>query len=381
MKADVVIIGAGVSGVPAAAAAARCGAKTLLIEKRSAPGGTMSAGLGFPVCGLFEQNPNEPPRLLNGGLSAELFDAVSREVENPVIKMGRVYVCSCPLPLFESVYSRWLDHENLTVFFSIQDWSVEVADSGIRRICFQTSDGTQHHCEAKQMIDCTGTGELIRQSGAEQIVPERLPLAGFCVRLDNVLCDELLPVRVPYLLRRAADAGTLPSFCAFTVFAPTGQGGAICKFNLPDGTSAPDAEQTARSAVRVLKEGLPQLAGAVISRCSPAVLLREESRLKGRVVLDADHIRTGRACEDAAARGGWPMEYWDAAAGPQYEYIETGVAYDIPRGVLQSANIRNLWAAGRAVSADSPALASVRVMGTAIATGEAAGRAAAEEAL
>lgn len=381
MGYDVVIMGAGVSGVPAAVSAARRGAKTLLLEKRSAPGGTMSASLGFPVCGLFEHNPNKPPRLLNDGLSAELFDAVSREVENPVTKMGRVYVCSCPLPLFESLYLNWLDQENLTTFYNVQEWTVAMVPGRIQSIRFQTSDGTQHVCEAKQMVDCTGSGEVIRQSGAEQIIPDRLPLAGFSMRLDHVQSDDLLPVRVPYLLRRAAEAGTLPPFCAFTVFSPIGSGQGICKFNLPDGTSAANAEQTARAAVQILKEELPQFAAAVISRCSPAVLSREGLRMKGQVVLDADHIRRGRVSENAVARGGWPMEYWDSAAGPQYEYIETGVSYDIPRGALRSADIRNLWAAGRAVSADSAALASVRVMGTAIATGEAAGRAAAEEAL
>jgi len=73
MKIDVVIVGAGVSGVPAAVAAARAGAKTLLLEESPRLGGTMVASLGFPLCGLFENDISKSPRLLNGGLSTELI--------------------------------------------------------------------------------------------------------------------------------------------------------------------------------------------------------------------------------------------------------------------------------------------------------------------
>ena len=79
---DVVVVGAGASGVPAAVAVARCGARVLLLEQSTEPGGTMTAGLGFPVCGLFENDVAHPPRLLNGGLSGEFFAAVCKEVRD-----------------------------------------------------------------------------------------------------------------------------------------------------------------------------------------------------------------------------------------------------------------------------------------------------------
>ena len=51
--------------------------------------------------------------------------------------------------------------------------------------------------------------------------------------------------------------------------------------------------------------------------------------------------------------------------------------YDIPLSCLCSADTANLFAAGRTVDGDQQAGASVRVMGTAFATGQAAGVAAA----
>jgi len=51
--------------------------------------------------------------------------------------------------------------------------------------------------------------------------------------------------------------------------------------------------------------------------------------------------------------------------------------YDIPYGSICSASTENLWAAGRLVSSDNQAYASLRVMGTSLATGHASGVAAA----
>jgi len=381
MKADVVLVGAGVSGVPAAVAAARAGAKTLLLEQHSSPGGTMSASLGFPICGLFENDISNPPRLLNEGLSAELFSAISSDVPGPVFAMGKVYVCRCPLLLFESVYTHWLDKENLTVCFGISELSLEMRDNRIHALSFLTADGKPQTCVAKQVLDCTGAGAVVEQSGAKQIIPDQLPLAGFTAQLGGVTNHDLLAVKVPYILRRAVEAGELPAHCTFTTFSMQEAGSALCKFNLPDQIPLAEAKQTARDALACLKKELPEFSSATLNGFSPRVLSREGARLKGQTVLSAEDVRSGRSFEDAVARGAWPMEYWNTETGPEHEYIENGFSYDIPLRALRSENIKNLWAAGRAISADSAALASARVMGTAIATGEAAGGAAARESL
>ncbi len=381
MKVDVVVVGAGVSGVPAAVAAARAGAKTLLLEQRPSAGGTLSVSLGFPICGLFENDVSKTPSLLNDGLSAELFSAISRNVSEPVFAMGQVFVCRCPIALFESIYSDWLGEENLTTHFGVRNISLEVHAQTITTLSFQTLEETTQTCEVGQVIDCTGSGEVIQQSGAKQIIPETLPLAGFSVRLKGVENDELLPVKVPYILRKAADAGELPAYCAFTHFSPLEDGASLCKFSLPAETSRAEAEQTARRAIALLQKQIPAFHSVEVVQCSPTILQREGLRLKGQSTLTGDDVRNGRSFEDGIARGGWPIEYWDEKIGPRYEYIEKGLSYDIPLGALRSENIKNLWAAGRLLSADSAALASARVMGTAIATGEAAGRAAAKECL
>jgi FAD dependent oxidoreductase len=75
------------------------------------------------------------------------------------------------------------------------------------------------------------------------------------------------------------------------------------------------------------------------------------------------------------------MEYHDAAgAESKWIPVKAKGAYDIPLRTLTSVDTPNLYAAGRAADGDQYAGGSLRVMGTALATGHAAGVAAALQA-
>ena len=80
---------------------------------------------------------------------------------------------------------------------------------------------------------------------------------------------------------------------------------------------------------------------------------------------------------DMVAYAGWPMEIHHPDGSVTYEHIGGPGWFGIPYGCLTPVGIDNLWLAGRTVGADALAYASVRVMGTSFATGQAAGCAAA----
>jgi hypothetical protein len=85
-----------------------------------------------------------------------------------------------------------------------------------------------------------------------------------------------------------------------------------------------------------------------------------------------------RRFPDAIARGAWPVELHSKPGAPNvWQSIRNQSYYEIPLRCLKVQGIKNLWAAGRIISCDSVAFASVRVMGTCFATGHAAGVAAA----
>ena len=109
--------------------------------------------------------------------------------------------------------------------------------------------------------------------------------------------------------------------------------------------------------------------------------VRESRHLVGRETLRREDVVTARRRPDAGvARCGWPIEEHEGVGETRYTPIAGKGFYDIPLGALHSADRANLWAAGRLLSADGDAFCSARVMGTAFATGHAAGVAAALEA-
>jgi len=385
VSCDVAVVGAGVSGVPAAVAAARAGANVVLLEQKSIIGGTMCAGLGFPICGLFKSDAENPPHLLKCGLAQELFQTILTEDAQAIERMGGVYVLRCSAKRFSTVYRDWLnDTPKVQLFTCISALEIEEERERITALTFQSARREVVRIEPNQVVDCTGSAAVVRATSAECIEPEKPALAGFALRIRNVTPDELLAVKVPYVLRRAFESGKLPAFSRFTVFTPDPPGpncGGICKISVPPDTDIPKATRIAEEVFDTLRAAVPEFYDAELIETSPVVLQREGIRLKGECILTKDDVFKGRQFDDSVARGGWPMEYWDPEKGPQYAFTEGGRTYDIPLRALRSVNIRNLWAAGRSISADSAALASARVIGTAIATGEAAGLAAAKEAL
>jgi hypothetical protein len=118
--------------------------------------------------------------------------------------------------------------------------------------------------------------------------------------------------------------------------------------------------------------------GAYVSHWPIHAGVRESRRWIGEYVLTGEEVAAGRRFADEIAQATWPMEFRETARGPKLRYPEGNRAAGIPLRCLKPAGIEGLYVAGRCISTDHDAQASIRVMGTCFATGEAAGRAAAE---
>jgi hypothetical protein len=75
------------------------------------------------------------------------------------------------------------------------------------------------------------------------------------------------------------------------------------------------------------------------------------------------------------------MERWGNGPRPEMTFFNERDYYDIPLDCLRPVELDNVLAAGRCFSASAGAMSSARVIGTALATGWAAGAAAAAQAL
>ena len=377
---DILVAGGGVAGVPAAVAAARAGARVVLVEKSDTLGGAGVTALHRHICGLYLNGPAEPAETLNAGLTREIVSGLkARSPASQPLQMGRVWVLPFEAAHLRAVYESLSRAEpNLTVFFSSTVESVACDGERISAVNIRTPEAAAAIHPAA-VVDATGSGEIIRLSGAlfELAPMSERQLGGCTIHLDGIAGDrEFLGVKIARELSRLPDAETrdLPSFAAFTIGSAADDG--FCKFSLPPAPDAPDSfplDERLGRLHALLAFRLPELARSRILARSPR-MEREGIRLAGRWELDEASLLAARKFPDGVVRSAWPMEFWGhSAAAPRYAYPPDGNYAEIPRRCLRSRGIVNLFAGGRCLSASSRALASIRVMGTCMASGDAAG--------
>ncbi len=141
------------------------------------------------------------------------------------------------------------------------------------------------------------------------------------------------------------------------------------------------AEQTARemglTLVEVLRETVPGFENAWLAQTGPQIGVRETRHPAARYEVSHADVLAGRQHGDGIARAAWPIELHSEAGKPIYEEVGGMGYHEVPLAALHAKGLDNLWYAGRVIGADPYAYGSTRVMGTAFATGEAAGVAAA----
>jgi hypothetical protein len=372
---DIVVAGAGLSGVSAAIAAARRGARVTLIEKSMVPGGTSQYLRHRFLCGLFPNTDNIPGEYLNPGLPEEISRKLSpRSVPK---RMGKVWLLSYdPDRLAPALNDLLQAEKNIQVLYSTMITGCSVQQKHIRLIqC--TSRGKTLSLNVRAFIDA-GTGVLLHQCRAVKTQdPLKRQLSGYALEISGVHWEEALSIQVPYALYKAVERGALPMHLRWTIVSPCEKNGSVhLKMSFPAAISITVARRQSLAAIKVLKRDIPAFCSAKIIWDSGSLFPRDGNTLNGIFRLKNAHVLGGKKFSNSVMKAEWPIEFWDPKKGPVYQYPPPG-GYELPPGALQAANIMNLFAAGRCVSAEPGAQASLRVGGLCIATGEAAGNIAA----
>jgi hypothetical protein len=138
-----------------------------------------------------------------------------------------------------------------------------------------------------------------------------------------------------------------------------------------------DGRKQALEYTRFLREQIPGYERAYLMNFSTQTGIRETRRMWGEYRLTRADVLSARKFEDAIAQCGAPIEDHQPGSSTRWEYVPDGDTYDIPYRVLLPQGVNNLLVAGRCLSADHDAHASVRSMGQCMAMGHAAGTAAA----
>ncbi|MCX6966529.1 MAG: FAD-dependent oxidoreductase [Verrucomicrobia bacterium] len=382
---DVLVAGGGVAGVPAAVAACRAGARTVLVERENFLGGMGVTALHRYICGLYLNSEAEPSATLNPGLPREVVARLrALSPASHPLPMGRGWGFPFEPAHLRAVYERLAQGEaNLIRLLSSTVQAVERNPEGsIVRVTVQSPEG-EHVFSPRAVIDATGSGAVLRLAGAPiapASEPGRQP-GGCTLHLAGINGDrQMLAIKIAWQLGRLppAEAVGLPPFGGFT--ADGGEGEGFCKFTL-----SPEFAQQGKEAIQkcldrmhaLLASKIPELAHSrIVGRFH--LIESDGVRLAGDWELDESSILTGRKFPNSVVRNAWPVESWEAGgSSPLYAYPPEGDYYEIPRRCLNSRAVPNLFATGRCISATQKAVSSTRPMGTCIALGEAAGKLAA----
>ena len=410
---DVVVIGGGMSGICAALAAARHGARTALVHDRHVLGGNASSEIRMHICGASE-NLAKPDLEESGILHEIMLDNKSR---------NDYYNFSIwDMVLFSTVKRQ----KNLTVYLSTAMESCEMGEgSTIRSIdAYQLTTETHWKISGKVFIDCTGnatlgyyaeaefrTGSEGRDEFGEPDAPgqpnkERMgntllfkavdrghPVAFKKPDFARTFTEEELKYRTHSAVHGAQIKGEVDkAYVRMTSFSTSSVDYGYWWIELPGETDdiIDEYEQIRDELVSCiygiwdhLKNGGDH--GAENYDLEWVGMLpgsREGRRLIGDYILNENDILSNRQFEDAVAYGGWPMDIHTAKGLYDFDELPSRVisfdgAYTIPYRSYYSKNISNLMMAGRDISASKMAMGSTRVMGTCAVGGHAVGTAAA----
>ncbi|MFH0917535.1 MAG: FAD-dependent oxidoreductase [Candidatus Omnitrophota bacterium] len=379
---DVLVVGAGISGIAAAISASRSGGKTILIEKNSSPGGIAISDQHRYICGLYPKNT---------GIAREIIGGLQKlSPENQFIRMGKLSAFYYRPESLKLVLHKLLRQENnLKVFYNCKIIKVKKNKNSIVSLEATKNLGSVQNQEPnlkfapRVVIDASGQGNVIKLSKAKYLLTPLASrqLSGFTFQLRGLRnASDLLAIKVPYYLSLAVKQKRLPAYFKFTNFAyGATKNSGIIKVNLPP-KNTPRGKQVVKKITALvhayLRKTLPEFKNTRLGWVSSGIHEREGLRLYGGHILTEQNVLSARKFPDAIAKGYWPIEFWHPLKGPQIKYLKTGEFYEIPLRCLKSKNIVNLLATGKCISATSVALASSRVTGTCIYLGEAAGRAA-----
>ncbi len=410
MEAEIVVVGGGTTGPIAAIAAARRGRRVVLIERFGSLGGNLTLGLN-----------TKPSGALVGGLPLEIWNlARSRggagEEYRVMTKTGGIKIASpCDPEIMKMLLTRLCVDAGVQILFETVVCGPVLEDGTVTGIVIESKAGRQV-VAATVVIDCSADADIAARAGApfimgsggqEEIMQpvsmyftmnevDLRRLAEWARTSDEISERAAIPDTAEGLayglwltgfnriLRRFQEetgirlerhnitlktAGGVMYVNAtrvlqVNVFSPTEFTGAII-----------ECYRQIEAVARLLRERVPGFETARIGQIAPVLGVRETRHIAGEYTLTGQDAIDGRFFEDSIAA--------DCSALDMHEPNGTAVdfqglrPYEIPYRCLLPLKVEQLLVAGRCIAADHVAHARSRNMPACMATGQAAGIAAA----
>lgn len=416
---DVIVVGGGPGGIPAAIAAARQGMKTLLVERNAFLGGVAATGL--PILAFYDRT------------GAQVVAGIADELVGRLTDRGGSFAGHIPCPIhnsftpvnpymFRNVVMEVCQEAGVDMLFSteIQDVIVENGQvTGV--VLFSRSMVLEVDCQV--LIDATGDGTAAYLAGALYEMGEqndkKIQPVSLIFSLGNVDIDEMLEYikihpetfTTPETYGEGIDY-TLEYFIESKSFYFTGFGEFIKQarengdFDIPrdrvifakqpnnneivinatrminidptDPQSLSQAEIEGHRQVQILlnffRKYCPGFKNAFLANTASGAYARESRRITGIKTITKANIDQLLVPEDTIALAGYNIDIHQSGIG--LNLMPSAHAIGIPYGCLVSKNIGGLLTSGRCISVEPYPFGLTRAMATCFAIGEAAGTAA-----
>ncbi|TLS53820.1 FAD-dependent oxidoreductase [Paenibacillus antri] len=392
---DVLVFGGGPAGAVAAIQAAREGMRTALVERTGMLGGTATVGgVNFP--GLFHTR-----------LGRQVIRGIGWEAIEETVRRGGAALPDFTVPYPPRKHPRHHILVNRFVYASV--WDDAVRGAGVR-LRLHESPAVVRKSErggyevvlagktglsavyGKTAIDCTGDANVAALLGLPLEQSERRQPGTMMYHMTGYRLEDVDREALRTLAAEAAAAGDI----RHTDHSPPGEGeppfwrelrsgGGNCnhivRIDGSDSRSKAEADLQGRAALmriyRLLRR-VPGCADLSIDDFGAECGIRDTNRIVGEARVTGEDYKTGRLWPDAVCYSYYPIDlHLPDDNGIDIRPLADGVVATIPYGALVPRNSEWLLAAGRIVSGDAEAHSAYRVQASSMATGQAAGAAAA----
>lgn len=409
LDADVVVVGGGTTGPFAAISAARRGKKVVLIERFGSLGGNLTLGLN-----------TKPSGALVGGLPLEIWN-LARSVGAAgadymaTSKTGGLKIASpCDPEIMKLLLTRLCVDAGVQILFETFVSSPLIDKGAVTGVVVESKAGRKF-INAKVVIDCSADADMAAKAnapfvmgdGGKQAVMQPVSMYYTMTRVDlkrlvewAKTTDDIPARAIPeteedlryglwltgfnkMLKQFEADTGTPLQRDNITLKTADGlmyvnatrvQG--VDVFSPVEVTSATlECYRQIEAVTKFLQTRVPGFEHARIGQIAPVLGVRETRHIRGEYTLTGDDALKGARFEDSIAADVSALDIHDPkGADVDFRGMEP---YEIPYRCLVPQNIEQLLVAGRCISADHVAHARSRNMPACMATGQAAGIAAA----
>ncbi|HEV2261588.1 MAG TPA: FAD-dependent oxidoreductase [Candidatus Rubrimentiphilum sp.] len=413
---DILVVGGGNAGCAAAIAAARHGARTLLVERYGFLGGTATASMVGPWM-TFHSGKQR----IVGGIAQEIVERLQRMGGSP----GHLVDSSDYVPtitpfdpeMHKALLFDMMQESGVILLLHAYFLRALMTEGGVAGAVFATVAGEREY-RAAITIDATADAYVAASAGVQTQQGDergRVQPATLIFRLSHVNLAKTAAylrthpdqMRTSLKTHERSPAALTAVAGLYDLWHTAQKDGSVdiprevVSFFItpyPDEVTVnmtrvvnidpldPDdltrAEILARGQAMQLfnffRKRVPGFENARLAATATQIGIRESRRIVGTYTLTRDDVLQGRHFPDAVARSAYPIDIHNpSGTGTQTQRLQPGESYEIPYRCLVPASVERLLVAGRCISTTHEALASTRLTPTVMTLGQAAGTAAA----